>query len=107
MTKNKLKINTLEDLKKWNNNPTNDEVLVIEWWIDAIFDDALNVPNFHLASQMRDEMIKFTMIYEKMEVNESTKRVDSNISYWNKRSSKDVQYKVLEELFNYNKNLTL
>lgn len=81
--KGKLRIESLEDLIKWNNNPTNENVYVIEWVYDYILENI----KLEASSKVRLELIRFTMIYENLSKTSSIDLVDKNLFYWDGRAS--------------------
>jgi len=102
MRKGELRINDLNSLIKWNENPTNEEVFVVEWFYDFICqllkDDFTTV-----ALEARKEMIKFTLIYEKSSEEKATETVDKNIEYWDDRAGYNVGVTKIRKIFNTTK----
>lgn len=93
-----LHINTCEALKNWNDNPTNELVYVAEWFYDHIF-EVIKKNDYKEARQLRNEMIRFTMIYENMDLDQATDLLDKNLIFWDQRASYYVGSSKLEKIF--------
>jgi hypothetical protein len=87
MAQDPLRIKCFNALKHWNNNPTEEKPIVLEWFMDWFFIEVLEKEKMALAVEAREEMIKFTMICEKMERDQAIERTDTNLDYYSNYSS--------------------
>jgi hypothetical protein len=84
-----LVITSLEQLKEWNSNPTEDLPVVWDWYADWIFDECLKKKSFKLYEEAIDVMVIFTIRCEKMQARDARNRVNDNLRYWCGRASKN------------------
>jgi len=82
------KIISLEELKSWNLNPTEENPIVLEWFMDWFFEYCLMKNKHKLSLDAYNTMIEFTRICEKMSFIESKYRVNGNFNYYSGYSSK-------------------
>lgn len=86
------KITSIQGLKQWNDTyQYNDgqiesKPIVLEWFLDWFFDEALD--SITQAKEAFDEMIRFTIICERVNKYEALGTVLSNLNYWYSRASK-------------------
>jgi len=97
-------IRSLEQLKYWNQNPTKEKPIAMEWFYDGIFDDVLSQdePGFlhkcrgvdkryELFVECLEQFILMTCICELMSENEATILTLQNLNYWKSRASKSEE----------------
>jgi hypothetical protein len=59
-------ITSLAALRRWNANPTPQLPIMLDWYLDWLFEQVLDVHrDFRLASESLEDFIRFTMICEK------------------------------------------
>jgi len=97
MTIMTIRIKSLEELKAWNENPTTEAPIVLEWFMDWFFDELLEKSKREEAMYAREALIEFTVICEKMTREAATKRVDSNFNYYSGRGY-TLEWVELEEM---------
>jgi hypothetical protein len=103
MREGDLHITSTEQLKAWNDNPTNDKVFVAEWFYDHIFEELLNKKKYKDARALHNEMVRFTQIYENLDRDSAEKRMKENIFYWDDRASYYFGMKKLTKIFKYDR----
>lgn len=86
-----IEITSVEQLHKWNQNPTSENPVLLEWLLNWIFDDCLRIRDFNLYKEAYMEFVKFTQIREKMSKPEAILRVNNNLDYWRRRASKNEE----------------
>lgn len=101
MREGDLHINSTEQLKQWNDNPTNEKVYVAEWFYDHMFDGLLKNDKIEEAKELHNEMVRFTEIYEEISPEESKKRMQENVIFWDKRASHYIGKEELSKIFDY------
>ncbi len=80
------KITSLEQLDKWNSNPTTKKPIVMEWFLDWIIDKC---PKKYLKfKEAMNVFTKFTVICNKQPFPKAFDLVVKNLTYWYARSSK-------------------
>lgn len=105
-----ITINNIEGLRRWNNEPTEEKPCVAEWYYDWIFDEVLKRKKFEEFEDAYNEMIRFTIICEKMDRLAAIELLNGNLRYWYNRASKDAvpfqEYfnKILIKNFGYQKS---
>ncbi len=95
-----IKIKSLQELKNWNNKPTEEKPVLMEWFLDWFFEELLEKDDFEKAKEAREEFIKFTEICEDMNKTEAINRVDGNLQYYSGYSITKWQPK-LAQFFNH------
>lgn len=83
-----IKIVSIEALKEWNLNPTEEKPIVAEWYYDYVFDEVLIKKDYALFKDVYDTMIRFTSICEKLNLRDATNRLNENLRFWYNRASK-------------------
>lgn len=86
-----MKITSLEQLKKWNRDFTDEKPILLEWFLDWFFDDCLKNYNYKFCSEAYDEFLVFTQICEGIGRKHAIERVNSNLIYWYRRASKPIE----------------
>lgn len=76
-----MEITTLHDLKKWNDNPTEEKPFVIEWFFPWFF-ELLEKDMFKEARDAYFTMVRFTKICEKLNVEDSFDRMNVNLGWY-------------------------
>lgn len=89
--KDNMKITSLEELKNWNHNPTEEIPVVMEWYMDWIFDEVLEKVDFYLFVDAFDTFVEFTAKAEKITLNKAKKKVIENLCYWGDRANKESE----------------
>jgi hypothetical protein len=79
-------IDSLEDLKAWNQNPTDEVPIVLHWYHRFFFEEALMKDDIKLIVDAYLTIIEFAMICEGMDFNEAKERVDGNLEYYSNSS---------------------
>lgn len=90
-----LRIKTIKELESWNNENLfksikirdNEKPIVLEWFLDWFFDEAL-IKDLKLAKRGFDALVEFTVICESLDRDLAVGRVLSNLNYWFNRASK-------------------
>ena len=77
-----LYIRSLEDLKKWNNNPTPEKPVVLEWFLLWFFESLLMHNKFEEALDATHTIVKFTEVCEDMTQPQAIDRCLSNFRYF-------------------------
>lgn len=77
-----MTINSLEQLKQWNQNPTKEKPYVADWFYDWFFDEVIMKNKKELALDSYSTMITFTSICENLSKEDATERMDSNLGYY-------------------------
>lgn len=82
------RIRSLQELKEWNENPTEEIPILYEWFLVWFFDEVLMKNKKKLAMEAHEEHIKFGMICNKFTREQSIERVNSNLGYYAGYSAK-------------------
>ena len=84
-----IRITSLNQLKNWNNKPTKESPIAMEWLIEYFF-ELLDTKNNDIAFDLYNSFIEFTMICEKMnELKDAIYRVQLNIGWYADRGIND------------------
>lgn len=85
-----IKIESLEELEKWNEDPTEELPYVLEWYMDWIFDECLAKKDYDFFKRGYMAMINCTLLCEKgFKLSQAVDRTNANLRYWYNRASKD------------------
>ena len=82
-----IKIVNLKQLKEWNNNPTKEKPIVMEWFLDWIIDECPK--KYADFKDAYDTYVRFTIFCENKSLTEAVELTNSNLKYWYKRASKN------------------
>lgn len=85
-----MRITSLPELKKWNDNPTEEKPIVMEWLFPWFFDELLMKDKFKEARDAYFTYLRFTKICEKLTTDESLERVRVNLGWYADRGHKWV-----------------
>ena len=77
-----IRIQNLDDLKKWISNPTEEKPIVLEWFMDWFFEELIFKNKITEAVEAYNVMIEFTQICEKMNYEDAVQRNLTNLNYW-------------------------
>lgn len=77
-----LYIRSLEDLKKWNQEPTTEKPVVLEWFLLWFFESLLMYNKFEEALDAAHTIVKFTEVCENMTQPQAIDRCLSNFIYF-------------------------
>ena len=76
-------ITSIEDLKNWNANPTQEKPFVIHWFYDWFFETLIINGRYKEAIDAQKTMVEFTQICEKMTFEDAIKQTNENLRYYN------------------------
>lgn len=77
-----LRINSLDALKKWNDNPTEEKPIVLDWFLNWFFEDLLMKDKYTEALEATEVLVKFTEICESLNTEEAVNICLSNFKYY-------------------------
>ena len=76
-----LRIESLQELKDWNKNPTKELPILYDWFREWFF-ELVMMGEKELIFESHEEHIKFCMICNSFTREEAIQRVEGNVGYW-------------------------
>ena len=80
-------IKSLEELQDWTVG--DGEAVVMDWYLDWIFDEVLTKKNYSKFEEAFDAMVQFTERYEKLKRIDAAVMTIQNLKYWEDRANKN------------------
>jgi len=89
-----IKITSMAELKNWIDHPTEEKPFVMDWFMKWFFKQLIARDRVEKAKRAMGTIILFTMICEKMEQEEATELVISNLRVFASMESEEWRRKL-------------
>lgn len=77
-----MKITSLDELKAWNKNPTEEKPIMLEWFLDWFFEELISKDDTVAAAEAYNAYVEFAILCEDLTSEEAIERVENNLTHY-------------------------